>query len=544
MGKISEIMKSAKAPWTHLPSQHFEELRHLEHSELISPINLQVKESMYDIHPTWKMSYIWTQFEKLINSIFHDLRTISDDETCVQVRIGTLHALQPKWLILQEMMESLNSLGYTDCYIFADKADLLLFYGQQAETLVNEAIEYIDCFFDSNLVIDLREARNISIEEWSMESLYSGLFKTSITLESVEKCKLFIKSLNGLSSLLRDCAYSQTYYLFKNTMGLFNNVDRFQHQDVGIYQYRRRIFIQDYNNALKSLGRKEAVPNPESISALREKAFSDTMHKSYSEVYLLYEICRGKLESLNDSRDYTEEGWLRAIFTDLFQTHYMGEQRDSDGKITTVFIDERGNTSVDGRCGWERWLDFLTVISLVRDYEQKYQPETSVKLESSANTTTKKSVSVLEVETLVAKELKIEGVGHSHFPELISVEESTKLYEFLSRERFIDGNKTPLADFNYLMGAANQYTTHDGPKPICWLKNRQMLREMLTRAFATLLENGTTLKSLADLVPCCFVDKNNVALSLSKNNARQIVKQEMDALDEFFATITRPHQTS
>lgn len=372
MGKISKIVKSAKAPWTHLPSQHFEELRHLEHSELISPINLQVKESMYDLHPAWKMSYIWTQFEKIINSIFHDLRTIRDDETCLQVSIGTLHALQPKWLILNEMMESVNSLGYTDCHIFADKVDLLLFYSQQAETLVKETIEYIDFIFDRNLVIDLRKASCISIEEGAMENLYSGLFKTSITDESVEKCKLFIKSLESLPFLLRDCAYSQTYYLFKNTMGLFNNVDRFQQQDVGIYQYRRRIFMQDYCNALKSLGRREAVPNPESFSALREKAFSDTMHKSYSEVYQLYENCRGKLESLNDSRDYKEEGWLRAFFTDLFQTHYIGEQRDADGKITTVFIDERGNTSVEGSCGWERWLDFLTVISLVRDYEQKY----------------------------------------------------------------------------------------------------------------------------------------------------------------------------
>ena len=131
MGKISKIVKSAKAPWTHLPSQHFEELRHLEHSELISPINLQVKESMYDLHPAWKMSYIWTQFEKIINSIFHDLRTIRDDETCLQVSIGTLHALQPKWLILNEMIEVIRYQYGHDLRNLTSKADAYLLMGKK-----------------------------------------------------------------------------------------------------------------------------------------------------------------------------------------------------------------------------------------------------------------------------------------------------------------------------------------------------------------------------------------------------------------------------
>ena len=80
------------------------------------------------------------------------------------------------------------------------------------------------------------------------------------------------------------------------------------------------------------------------------------------------------LESLDKKGDYTDEGWLRKIFTDLFQTHYTGEQRDMEGNLTKVYVDEKGNTSVEGRNGWERWLDFLTVITLVREYEQKKQP--------------------------------------------------------------------------------------------------------------------------------------------------------------------------
>lgn len=372
MEKISEIEKYAKAPWLPLPSLRFEEFKHLDHSKLLSSIDVQVSDSIYALSPTWKISYIWAQFERLINSIFHDLRIIVDDETSEIISIGTLHALQPKWLVLCEMMESVNTWGYTECHIFADRADLLLFYGKQAEMLVGEALKYIDSLYDDCQFNDLSGAKDISIEDGPVEILYSGLFKTIITDESIENCKLFLTSLERLPVQLRDCVYSQTYYLFKNTWSFYENVDRFQQHEFGIYRSRRKRFIQDYNNTLQALARREVVPNPESCPALREQAFIDTMRKSYSEVYQLYESNRGMLESLNDSI-HTDDGWLRVFFTNIFQTHYIGEQRDAEGNITTVFIDERGNTSVEGKCGWERWLDLLTVISLTREFEQKYQ---------------------------------------------------------------------------------------------------------------------------------------------------------------------------
>ena len=369
---ISAIKEYAKAPWVPLPSLRFEEFKHLEHSKLISSIDQQVSDSMYAYSPTWKISYIWTQFERLINSIFHDLRIIVDDETSEIISIGTLHALQPKWLVLCEMMESVNTWGYTECHIFADKADLLLFYGKQAEMLVGEVLKYIDFLYGNGQFNDLNGAKDVSIEDGPVEILYSGLFKTNITDESIENCKLFLTSLEGLSVQLQDCVYSQTYYLFKNTWSLYENVDRFMQHEFGIYRSRRKRFIQDYSNTLQALARREVVTNPENCPALQEQAFLDTMSKSYSEVYQLYESNRGMLESLNDSI-HTDDDWLRSFFTNLFQTHYTGEQRDAEGNITTVFVDERGNTSVEGKSGWERWLDLLTVISLTREFEQKYQ---------------------------------------------------------------------------------------------------------------------------------------------------------------------------
>ena len=373
----NEIEKYAQAPWVHCPSLQFEKLGHFRDTDLLSTINQQIKESMYDRFSCGKTSKIWTQFESLVNSILHDLHTIVEDDTSTIVRIGTLNALQPKWLILRKMYESIKNLGYSEYHIFADRIDLLMFYESQADTLVKKALEHIDWLFERDQPVGLEGEEDISIEDGNIQSLYSALFKTCSFDESIKNYKTFLASLDEFSFLLSDCAYAQTYYLIKNTQSLYSNVKRFQQHEFGIYTSRHNVFLKDYDNAIKALGRKEGVPNPEKSPLLREEAFSITMQKSYSDLYLLYEVNRGKLESVNDSRNYSDEGWIQAFFSNLFQTHYKGEERDAEGKLTNVFINKSGNTLVEGKSGWERWIDFLTVISLVREYEKKQQPTTS-----------------------------------------------------------------------------------------------------------------------------------------------------------------------
>lgn len=373
----NEIEKYAQAPWVHCPSLQFEKLGHFRDTDLLSTINQQIKESMYDRFSCGKTSKIWTQFESLVNSILHDLHTIVEDDTSTIVRIGTLNALQPKWLILRKMYESIKNLGYSEYHIFADRIDLLMFYESQADTLVKKALEHIDWLFERDQPVGLEGEEDISIEDGNIQSLYSALFKTCSFDESIKNYKTFLASLDEFSFLLSDCAYAQTYYLIKNTQSLYSNVKRFQQHEFGIYTSRHNVFLKDYDNAIKALGRKEGVPNPEKSPLLREEAFSITMQKSYSEAYALYEANRGKLESLNDPRNYSEEGWLQLFFSDIFQTHYKGEERDADRKLTNVFINPSGNTVIEGKSGWERWIDFLTVISLVREYEQEQTPTTS-----------------------------------------------------------------------------------------------------------------------------------------------------------------------
>ena len=272
------------------------------------------------------------------------------------------------------MYESVKNLGYLECHIFADRIDLLTFYESQAETLVKKALEYIDWLFDSDQLVDLKDEEDTSIEDRNLEVLYSTLFRTCSFDDSIESYKTFLASLEEFPFLLNDCSYAQTYYLSINAQCLYSNVKRFQQKEFGIFRSRHNVFLKDYDNAIKAIGRKEGVPNPENRPLLREEAFSITMQKTYPELYTLYEVNRGKLESMNDSRNYSEEGWIQAFFSNLFQTHYKGEERDAEGKLTDVFIDPNGNTLVEGKSGWERWIDFLTVISIVREQEQEQQP--------------------------------------------------------------------------------------------------------------------------------------------------------------------------
>ena len=375
MREKTEIEKYAQAPWVHCPSLRFERLEHFRDSNLLSSINQQIKEHMYSRFYGKEITELWTQFERLVNGILRDLRIIVDDDTCTIVRIGTLNALQPKWLVFRKMYESVKDLGYSECHIFADRIDLLLYYGSQAEAVSKEIIKYIDWLFESDQLVDSKDGEDISIEDRTVESLYSSLFKTYSLEESIESYKTFLTSIDEFSYLLNDCVYAQRYYLTINTQSLYNNVKRFQQNEFGIYTSRHEAFINDYNNALKALGRKGGISNPEENALLQEEAFYITIQKSYPEAYTLYEANRGKLESLNDARNYSDEGWLQTFFSSLFQTRYIDEQRDTEGKLKKVYVNEKGNTSVEGKSGWERWIDFLTVIALIKEHEQKQQPK-------------------------------------------------------------------------------------------------------------------------------------------------------------------------
>lgn len=82
MREKNEIEKYAQAPWVYCPSLHYEKMGHFRDTDLLSTINQQIKECMYDRFSCGKIAKIWTQFESLVNSILRDLHTIVDDDTC------------------------------------------------------------------------------------------------------------------------------------------------------------------------------------------------------------------------------------------------------------------------------------------------------------------------------------------------------------------------------------------------------------------------------------------------------------------------------
>lgn len=213
--------------------------------------------------------------------------------------------------------------------------------------------------------------------------------------------------------------------------------------------------------------------------------------------------------------------------------------RNQQNKFYTEFINML--LGEDTRADAE---DFLFLQTLGKEYSAQHiqsdKKRPSVAVKGDSNVPIKMPNGTVEVQKLIVKKLEIRDDRHHHFPQCLSLENATKLYEFLSQEGFISREKTPLADFNYEMGASKQYTTPEGPKPICWLKNKQMLREMLLLAFASLLENGTTQSYLGKIVPQCIVDKDGNPIKLANNDERQVVHQEMNKLTIFFTTISRP----
>lgn len=114
-------------------------------------------------------------------------------------------------------------------------------------------------------------------------------------------------------------------------------------------------------------------------------------------------------------------------------------------------------------------------------------------------------------------------------PELLP-ERCMEIYRFLRREGFIAA-ATPSEHFLYLMGA--EASVPDKLKPVEWMKTQQLLRTMLTEAFAEALDSGAI--RLADIerrAADCFLVKGRRIDRLAKPKPE--ISGDMDALQDFF----------
>ena len=118
---------------------------------------------------------------------------------------------------------------------------------------------------------------------------------------------------------------------------------------------------------------------------------------------------------------------------------------------------------------------------------------------------------------------------HEHFPPGFTKEQGIKLYRFLVNNSFIHAT-TDEASFLFRMGFISELP--DELQKIIWLKNKQLLRELLELLFEKFLNNNSLkLVELERLTPFCFKDKNNEPLKLAKR--KKILSQDSDILKTF-----------
>lgn len=137
------------------------------------------------------------------------------------------------------------------------------------------------------------------------------------------------------------------------------------------------------------------------------------------------------------------------------------------------------------------------------------------------------------VNIQVGGEVKIGKGKFDHFPPCMTYEQGESALRILKENGFVAQETDPMC-FLYLMGCTEERTADI--RPIRWLKNKQLLREMLELWFKRLLDERSMKKAKMEaMCSLCFVDKEGEAIHLAKN--KPVPSYDSDVLTNFFATI-------
>lgn len=121
----------------------------------------------------------------------------------------------------------------------------------------------------------------------------------------------------------------------------------------------------------------------------------------------------------------------------------------------------------------------------------------------------------------------------TRFPANITFDIAVILLKFLKEKEFI-AEDTDSDSFMYLMGCSNEKPRE--LKKIKFLQNKQILRELLEKAFFSLLDGQSLTKAeIERIAPEVFVDKKGKGIKLAKNKLTPSTYS--DLLVEFFSKI-------
>lgn len=104
----------------------------------------------------------------------------------------------------------------------------------------------------------------------------------------------------------------------------------------------------------------------------------------------------------------------------------------------------------------------------------------------------------------------------ARLPAVLTSDELILLHQFLLSNKYIE--RTSGEDFIYRMGIQQGVPTF--PKRICWIKNKQVLHDMINTLYDEQLREKTVRKSdIERRIPLCFEETNGHAIELSKYKA-------------------------
>lgn len=129
-------------------------------------------------------------------------------------------------------------------------------------------------------------------------------------------------------------------------------------------------------------------------------------------------------------------------------------------------------------------------------------------------------------------EVKV-GKQPARFPACLDYAQGAKVLQSLKDEGFVPKETEPM-NFLYQMGCTDERP--DKVQPIVWLKNKELLREMLESWFKIALDNkAVKLAKLEAVCPQVFVDAKGEKMNLAKRKV--VLSVDTDKITKIFATI-------
>lgn len=330
---------------------------------------------VYDQSNTEFISAIWDYFETHFYHLLCQIRfVLKDGNNDYWLDSFSLHysisqSIVLETHILRAILAVINGdSGETP--FFADKRDLLIYY---SKTLQKELD--IECIIGDEKIISEKWPLGIHHDTGESDDDAPNFGKlvyfdineatsASKTMKDLVGSELsFLLSALGLAT---DC----DYYLTKDSTSIIKHISsirdswdykktkkRILERSKSIYDDLLSKFILNHGQIADTQAtemKRVALQN-----ALREK-WPET-YKSYEENYHLINI-----ENHQPGQDGMKE-WMRKFMRNT----YVGEQRDEEGNLIDVKIDETGRTTIESKSGWKRWIELVTIASISKEVEEK-----------------------------------------------------------------------------------------------------------------------------------------------------------------------------